>query len=323
MSTNGSKPANFDEPVPATYNARPEMPRTRAWIICLVAALLAALAFLSASLLGATGSRLPLDDAFIFFQYARQVATGHGLSYNGSDPASGGATSLATVALDAVGYLVGFRGDGMVLFALLCGGAGLFLALWACWRLALALEVGIRSGPRFLLLNGPLLWGLFAGMDLPLYVAALLWSLASWAKEEAPGSGRRETILWGPGRGRPAGRARFCPASHPPAGRRGPNNGPRTETGRRRGSRWRSRCSCGLVPPLLLPDPHRPPDSDLAGGKGGSSGCQAWIPEAGSPGPWSISSSSAARVLLGLGGASRPARLQANRLRESFSTWRR
>jgi hypothetical protein len=172
--------------------------RRRSWIIASLASLLATLLVLAAMML-ATGGRwsLPLDDAFIFFQYARQFASGHFFQYNGGDAPSGGATSVVTLLIDSVGWLVGFRGDGMVVFALLSGAVGLTLSLVAAWRLGKALGMERPWWAAALVgLNGPLLWGLYAGMDLPLYVAALLWTMASWAEESAAGPGRRRTITW-------------------------------------------------------------------------------------------------------------------------------
>lgn len=165
--------------------------------------MLVALAFtgvyLAAMLMGTGGHlSLPLDDAFIFFQYARQAVAGHPFHYNGGDQASGGVTSLPALLADTVGYAIGFRGERMVLFALLAGGAGLLLSLLAAHRLGKALRMeNPWWAPAFIALNGPLLWGLFAGMDIPFFVAPLLWTLASWAGESAAGPYRRRTILWG------------------------------------------------------------------------------------------------------------------------------
>jgi hypothetical protein len=174
-------------------------PDRRVLLVAAAVSLAVSAAFLAAMLLG-TGGRLslPLDDAFIFFQYAREFAAGRPFVYNAGDPASGGATSVVTLLLDTLGWLVGFRGDGMILFALLSGTVGLSLSLTAAWRLgrALGFERPLWA-PLFVGLNGPLLWGLHAGMDLPLYVAGILWTLASWAEERVRGAGRRRTLTWG------------------------------------------------------------------------------------------------------------------------------
>jgi hypothetical protein len=147
-----------------------------------------------------TGGRLslPLDDAFIFFQYARQFASGHPFHYSGSDAASGGVTSVMTLLVDAVGYLVGFRGDGMIVFSFLLGAAGLWIALTAAHRLGRSLELRHPTWPPlFVLFCGPLLWGLHAGMDLPFFVGPLLATIAAWTEEARQGPSRRGTLIWG------------------------------------------------------------------------------------------------------------------------------
>lgn len=150
-------------------------------------------------LLGTGGHlSLPLDDAFIFFQYARQFASGHPFQYNGGDGPSGGVTSVMTLIVDAVAWLVGFRGDGMIVFALLTGAAGLLLALHSAEKLGRALGMRNPWWPAvFVLMCGPLLWGLHAGMDLPFFVGPLLATIAAWASERGSGPSRRGTLFWG------------------------------------------------------------------------------------------------------------------------------
>lgn len=172
--------------------------RRRSWIVAAVVSLIAAAAFTASMMLGTEGRwSLPLDDSFIFFQYARQFAAGHFFQYNGGDAPSGGATSVVTLLIDSIGWLVGFRGDGMVVFAILCGAIGLALCLVAAWRLGRAMGMERPVWAAALVgLNGPILWGLFAGMDLPLYLAGLLWTMASWMEEARRGSSRRGTLTW-------------------------------------------------------------------------------------------------------------------------------
>ncbi|MDZ4804982.1 MAG: hypothetical protein SGI90_09000 [Candidatus Eisenbacteria bacterium] len=172
--------------------------RRRSWIVAAAVSLLVAIVVTVSMMLGTDGQwSLPLDDSFIFFQYARQFASGHFFQYNGGDPPSGGATSVATLLIDALGWLLGFRGDGMVVFALLCGAIGLSLCLVAAWRLGIAMGMERPVWAAALVgLNGPVLWGLFAGMDLPLYLAGLLWTMTSWMEEAHRGPGRRRTLVW-------------------------------------------------------------------------------------------------------------------------------
>lgn len=177
---------------------RTMLTRSRSWIVAAAVSLAVLIAFTVAMMLGTDGKwSLPLDDSFIFFQYARQFASGNFFQYNGGDSPSGGATSVVTLLIDSVGWLIGFRGDGMVVFALLCGGVGLALCLVAAWRMGIAMGMERPVWAAALVgLNGPILWGLFSGMDLPLYLAGLLWTLTSWMEEASRGPGRRRTLIW-------------------------------------------------------------------------------------------------------------------------------
>ncbi len=141
-------------------------------------------------MLAATGGKLsmPLDDAFIFFQYARRVVELAPFTYQADGGISAGATSLLTVAVHAVGYLVGFRGAAMAVFALLLG-IGCF-----AWAANSAATLGRRLTPRvpwlppaLILTSGPLIWGFHSGMDLPIFVALALAFAAAWPSDAAPG----------------------------------------------------------------------------------------------------------------------------------------
>ncbi|HET9232579.1 MAG TPA: hypothetical protein VFP10_00370, partial [Candidatus Eisenbacteria bacterium] len=145
------------------------------------------------SMLSSTGGHLsmPLDDAYIFFQYARRFAAMAPFTYQAGEGVSGGATSLLTVVVDGIGYLIGFRGAAMAVWALLLGTACL------AWAMHSAYILGRRLAPRvpwltplLLLVTGPLGWGFMSGMDLPLYVALALAFAASWPEPGAAPSRR-------------------------------------------------------------------------------------------------------------------------------------
>ncbi len=53
---------------------------------------------------------MPLDDAYIHFQYARSIATGQPYAYNPGLPPTSGATSFLYPYILAIGYLIGFTG---------------------------------------------------------------------------------------------------------------------------------------------------------------------------------------------------------------------
>ncbi len=145
----------------------------------------------------------PLDDTFIHFQYAKQLARGHVLQYNDGDAPSTGATSLLYLFLLAPGWLVGFRGVLLLAWGWLVA-AGLHLA----GGLALFGLVQRLTGRRGLawtgllafLLCGPVLWGAYSQMEVGLFSALVLLTLGAAAREEEggpPPRPSRRLLVWG------------------------------------------------------------------------------------------------------------------------------
>ena len=150
------------------------------------------------SMLVSTGGHLsmPLDDAYIFFQYARRFASGALFTYQSGEGVSGGATSLLTVIVDGIAYLVGFRGAAMAVWALLLGTVCLAWAMHSSYVLGRRLAPRVPwLAPLLLFVTGPLGWGFMSGMDLPLYVALALAFAASWPESGAVPS--RRTYIYG------------------------------------------------------------------------------------------------------------------------------
>jgi hypothetical protein len=123
---------------------------------------------------------MPLDDVYIHFQYARQMALGHPYQYNLSDPPTSGATSFIYPYLLAFGYLIGFQGLWLGLWAMIIGAISLLASLWAVYRLCLALDA-----PNWLslimtlafALTGSLAWHFMSGMETGLMIVLSLWTL--------------------------------------------------------------------------------------------------------------------------------------------------
>ena len=139
---------------------------------------------------------LPLDDSYIYFQYARQVAEGHFLRYNTGDSPTTGATSLLYLALLVPGCWLGFYGSGMVVYALVLGFVSLLASLWLMRRLGALLGDGTSgtAAALLLLLCGPLLWGYFSGMEIGLFACLILLVIYQFSRESA--SGRFRYTVW-------------------------------------------------------------------------------------------------------------------------------
>lgn len=125
----------------------------------------------------------PLDDTFIHFQYARQMAAGHPFEYNTGDPPSSGASSFIYPFLLAPAFLLGLDGQKPLLFADLLN----FLAHLGSVLLlyGLAFRLGGRPLALFasilLLLDGRLNYVFLSGMETGLFtfsLVAFFWLLS-------------------------------------------------------------------------------------------------------------------------------------------------
>ncbi len=165
---------------------------------------LAGLLFL-ASMLRSTGGRLsmPVDDAFIYFQYAKQAATGHPLVYQDGERATSGATSLPWTGLLSIGALLGFGGKAAIVFAMVLGGAAFAFAAKAAGDVQRSVfrdsGPGASSGALplatgLVLLSGALQWGAWSGMEIALAAAAVAGAFRAWCD----GGGRMSggTAAW-------------------------------------------------------------------------------------------------------------------------------
>ncbi|GAB5490004.1 MAG: hypothetical protein Phog2KO_02190 [Phototrophicaceae bacterium] len=123
---------------------------------------------------------MPLDDVYIHFQYARQLATGHPYQYNLIDPPTSGATSLLYPYILAFGYLIGFKGLWLGLWAMIVGTIALFASMIAVYRLCKVLDVpqwlSVLTATSFGL-TGSIAWHFMSGMETGIIITLLLWVL--------------------------------------------------------------------------------------------------------------------------------------------------
>lgn len=141
----------------------------------------------------ATAIGFPLDDAWIHLQFARNVAEGHGFSFNPGVPSSGSTAPLWTLLLAcpiAVGVppLAAAKILGLA-FALLSALAAGALTQHLTGSRAAGLLAGLAVA-----LTPRMVWAGLSGMEVALYTA--LSTLAVLAYARAAGSGR-SGLTWG------------------------------------------------------------------------------------------------------------------------------
>ncbi|MCI0711552.1 MAG: hypothetical protein L0154_15460 [Chloroflexi bacterium] len=125
---------------------------------------------------------MPLDDTYIHFQYARQMASGDPYAYNPGQPPTSGATSFLYTPLLAVGYLIGFQGLALGYWAVALGYGFLILSGWLIYKLVAAETGNEWIGLGFALgfaPGGPFIWAALSGMETIGFTFAVL--LAAYA----------------------------------------------------------------------------------------------------------------------------------------------
>ncbi len=165
-------------------------------LIVAVAAVLAGAVL--ASDLDAVGSFIfPLDDSYIYLQYASRAAGGHPFSYGPGEPPSTGMTALLYPALLALPARAGLRGDALALFAfglgaLFLAGSGLLVhrLVGRVCRPSVAL-----CSALLVLATGPCLWGILSGMEIGLTVFLFLLSAETLVREMEAGRLRLAPVL--------------------------------------------------------------------------------------------------------------------------------
>ena len=132
----------------------------------------------------------PLDDAWIHAQFARNLALGHGFSYNPGVPVSGSTAPLWTL-LTATGYLVG--GDS-VLAAKVLGILFLGLSVYFSYVLVRAISGDAREAlfSAVLVASLPrLVWASLSGMEVTLAVMLSLVGIMAHVLYTTPGDRRQ------------------------------------------------------------------------------------------------------------------------------------
>jgi hypothetical protein len=119
----------------------------------------------------------PLDDVFIHFDYARATARGYPFQWSEGNGFSSGNTSLTYPFVLALGYVAGFRGLSIMLWAAIVACLSTLGFLLAAARLAEPLGRWAKYLlPPAVLSLGALDWSLFSGMENAFHLG--MWGLA-------------------------------------------------------------------------------------------------------------------------------------------------
>ncbi len=123
-----------------------------------------------------------LDDAWIHLQFARNLALGHGFSYNPDVPVSGSSAPLWTLLLGGAFTLAGAH-------PALAQALGIACTLVTAWLAGALTRRWTGSGDLTLLVSvltalaGPMLWGALSGMEVALAAVLVTASLVLRADE--------------------------------------------------------------------------------------------------------------------------------------------
>lgn len=130
----------------------------------------------------------PLDDSWIHMQFARNLAEGHGFSYNPGVPVSGSTAPLWTLALGASFAVLGSH----PVLAKALGIAATLGTAWLAGRLALIWagrhDVALLASV-LVALAGPMVWGALSGMEVALAALLVTAALVLQARDRAWASG--------------------------------------------------------------------------------------------------------------------------------------
>jgi len=174
-------------------------PAGRARVLIVFSALALSVLVLVSDLDAAGSFLFPLDDAYIYLQYATRAAEGHPFSYGPGEPPSTGMTSLLYPALLALPALAGLRGDALAIFAFALGAAFLAGSGLLVRRLVSRVSPPAVATCSALLVigTGPCLWGMLSGMEIGLTVFLFLLCAETLIGEMEAGRLRFSPVLLG------------------------------------------------------------------------------------------------------------------------------
>lgn len=196
--TNPTNPIPSPTSVPPGGSASRRGRSLAIWGLCCLLAAGIFGVYLAASLAAGHGNLLmPLDDVYIHFQYAHQLANGQPYIYNPGLPPTSGATSFLYPYILALGVLLGFDGLRLGLWAMIVGALALAGSAWlvvALGRRYASDWIAVLFAAAFAL-AGPVSWHFMSGMETGLVVLFVLWTLLAVQRLDVAQTAVAATLL--------------------------------------------------------------------------------------------------------------------------------
>lgn len=153
------------------------------WALICVSSALIFIFYVSVNIGSGHGQPLmPLDDVYIHFQYARQLALGQPYIYNPGQVPSSGATSFLYPFLLAIGYVIGFQELWLGIWSMTLGAVALGASAWAIYQIGRQVNAPYGLCVLIVLIfmwNGATSWHYMSGMETGLVCCFTLWTLFS------------------------------------------------------------------------------------------------------------------------------------------------
>jgi len=143
----------------------------------------------------------PLDDVYIHFDFARSLAQGHPFEWVPGNGYSSGETSPLYAVVLALGWLIGFRGRLLGVWAAIVSVLAVASFMRSAQAVARPCPPWLSAGVAVLVLSiGIVDWSLFSGMEVATFAAALGQALVALVRARAPIDARggltREAAQW-------------------------------------------------------------------------------------------------------------------------------
>ncbi len=140
-----------------------------------------------------------VSDLYLIAQYAKGFAEGHPFQYNPGEAPTTGATSLLHTLFLAAAHFIGFRGEGLIAFAIFSGGFFSFLTALQVHRAGQILSGSARIAMLAVVLvvcNGPLAWSFHYGADIALVLFLSSWLFTAWVEGAGSRGGASTKFVW-------------------------------------------------------------------------------------------------------------------------------